>query len=470
LVVVVPDSLQFADWATLALEVGTSDADGTARHADRGNREHTDNAVIDSGSLDQYSPELKLAVWRTARVATHTRSIGVSLFQGLQELQTFQAEPSHERFSLIDLQAASWQDFLESGGVEPERIMELPMAKSVVRAMDTVSAFTSTLPTGTVKRFGLWGADLYGLACWEVGAIDPRVKAMVPIGSIPHLSTFVRAIPAPSLLQEASSEETRHNPNPPDGAPGRVLQNAPQGPATERLLAIVNPLNFMDHMNMSKLVIMETNNDVLPVDSTIGIATWWSWMPRPKNLLFVEATPRDVMTVSTSQVASYISGVLLNEPMPEIDYTYDSLTNRLFVQEASNHKPVSVSWLSSVSCDPYTLFTGSTWEGRSKAANNSIHSWEEVLVQPGEALPLKTNSTLPCSLGGFLRLSYAWPRSADRFNVSTPVVMEFDVPVHRPSGFMSMSTGDLMAMVICLIVGSMVVYCCWCRRQSKKGA
>jgi hypothetical protein len=312
-----------------------------------------------------------------------------------------------------------------------------------------------------VRRFGLWGADLYGAACWEVSTFDSRVKAMVPVGAIPSLGMFVRAplVPsAPEGERQTSGGDTR----------GRGLLHNLHQPEIERLLAIVNPLNFMDYMTMPKLMIMGTNSEVLPPDSMISIATWWSWMPKPKSLLFIEAGHADVMKASASQVASYISGLLIDEPMPDIDYTFDSVSHRLLVKDASNHTPVSVSWHSSVSCDPYMLFSASEWSGRQRQVNVSTQSWEEVLVQPGDVLPIQANSTSPCAYGGFLRLSYSWPAGAiDRFNISTPVVMQFDVPVHRVAGGLRQHLGRFLGVAICISV-ALIGFCYYRSRSTFK--
>merc|ERR1740138_1915670 len=130
--------------------------------------------VIDETTLAERCPLLSEAVWKAAMVATHTRSVAASLFNGLNEEQTFPDAPG-QYFNQDMLKARSWRNFLETGAVEPERMVDLPMVKSAVRGMDTITNFTSSFPSGAVTRFAVWGYSKLGSATLMTGAVDPRV-------------------------------------------------------------------------------------------------------------------------------------------------------------------------------------------------------------------------------------------------------------------------------------------------------
>ena len=77
--------------------------------------------------------------------------------------------------------AYSWDKYLRTGDeVWPLR---LPMTKSVVRAMDTVTAFCHSSAGGEidVDRFVVGGASKRGWTAWTVAAVDKRVVAVAPV-------------------------------------------------------------------------------------------------------------------------------------------------------------------------------------------------------------------------------------------------------------------------------------------------
>ena len=80
-----------------------------------------------------------------------------------------------------DLIAYNWSRSLTGDG--PPRLVLDAMTKSAVRAMDTVSAVTTTEAGGErrIERFVVAGGSKRGWTTWLTGAVDPRVVAIVPI-------------------------------------------------------------------------------------------------------------------------------------------------------------------------------------------------------------------------------------------------------------------------------------------------
>src|SRR5690242_14772195 len=76
--------------------------------------------------------------------------------------------------------AYSWNKYLQTG--DEEWPLRLPMTKSVVRAMDAVTALCRS-PKGAgadVARFVLGGASKRRWTAWTTAAVDNRVAAIVP--------------------------------------------------------------------------------------------------------------------------------------------------------------------------------------------------------------------------------------------------------------------------------------------------
>jgi PhoPQ-activated pathogenicity-related protein len=77
--------------------------------------------------------------------------------------------------------AFSWEKFLTSG--DETWPLRLPMTKSIVRAMDTITSFCASPAGGVlaVDRFVLGGASKRGWTAWTTAAVDSRVVAIIPV-------------------------------------------------------------------------------------------------------------------------------------------------------------------------------------------------------------------------------------------------------------------------------------------------
>src|ERR1700730_7503017 len=77
--------------------------------------------------------------------------------------------------------AYSWDKYLRTGGEAWP--LRLPMTKSVVWAMDTVTAFCRSAAGGgrVVDRFVVGGASKRGWTGWTAAAVDKRVVAVAPV-------------------------------------------------------------------------------------------------------------------------------------------------------------------------------------------------------------------------------------------------------------------------------------------------
>ncbi len=75
----------------------------------------------------------------------------------------------------------SWEKFFASG--DETWPVRLPMTKSVVRAMDTITSFCASPAGGglSVDKFGVGGASKRGWTAWTTAAIDSRVVAIIPV-------------------------------------------------------------------------------------------------------------------------------------------------------------------------------------------------------------------------------------------------------------------------------------------------
>lgn len=111
-------------------------------------------------------------------IAVGAGSVVASLGQVPNQPLRFAGETQERREdSLI---AYTWDKFLRTGDARwPAR---LPMTKSVVRAMDAITAFCASTQGGAVKieRFVVSGGSKRGWTAWTTAAVDRRVAAVAP--------------------------------------------------------------------------------------------------------------------------------------------------------------------------------------------------------------------------------------------------------------------------------------------------
>lgn len=155
--------------------------------------------------------------------------------------------------------AYTWEKFLKGGDDKwPAR---LPMTKSAVRAMDTITKFCGSQagsPT-EVKTFIVAGGSKRGWTTWTTAAVDKRVVAIVPmvidlLNIEPSFDHHFRAYGffAPSVKDY---EE-------------RGLMDWSGQPRYRELMKMVEPFSYRDRLTMPKLMINAAGDQFFLPDSS----------------------------------------------------------------------------------------------------------------------------------------------------------------------------------------------------------
>lgn len=115
-----------------------------------------------------------------ASVATSTGLIGASLFQIPNAHIIFKADPLQKKRTEDAIIAWTWSSYCTPRSpaevaAKDEMPLRLPMTKAVVKAMDTITAFTKKRYGIGVKQFGIAGASKRGWTTWTTAAVDKRV-------------------------------------------------------------------------------------------------------------------------------------------------------------------------------------------------------------------------------------------------------------------------------------------------------
>jgi PhoPQ-activated pathogenicity-related protein len=158
-----------------------------------------------------------------------------------------------------DLLAYGWVKYMDTG--DPLWIARLPMVKSAVRAMDTVTALLASEQGGKtdVKTFVVAGGSKRGWTTWLTGAVDKRVVAIVPIVidvvNVPACS--VNHFCAYGFWAPAIGDYVRHK-----------IHERRGTPAYAALMRIEDPYFYRDRLTMPKYVVNAAGDQYFPPDSS----------------------------------------------------------------------------------------------------------------------------------------------------------------------------------------------------------
>lgn len=126
--------------------------------------------VISGGSVSDAAPKGPGSV--VAQVVRRTGAVVAELYAVPNQPLTFADDPAP--LGEDDLVAYTWDKYLRT--LDETWPLHLPMAKSAIKAMDTVTAL---IPA--VNRFVVGGASKRGWAAWLTAAADRRVVGVVPV-------------------------------------------------------------------------------------------------------------------------------------------------------------------------------------------------------------------------------------------------------------------------------------------------
>jgi len=114
------------------------------------------------------------------KLAMETRTVATELTMVPNQPLRFTDSPQQAR-SEDDIIAYTW--IKQAATKDDTWLVRLPMVKSGVRAMDAITEFMASEEGGKVKvdQFVVAGGSKRGWTTWLVGAVDPRVVAIVPI-------------------------------------------------------------------------------------------------------------------------------------------------------------------------------------------------------------------------------------------------------------------------------------------------
>lgn len=440
LIVVVPERLERPDWASLALEFGFTKSDGSLVRIDnrRANSWELDtiedSITIDSTNLSDKRAELTMVAARAASVAAQTRALGAVLLNLPNAYETFEADPQHKRRAMDSLRSFAYGSFLQHRS-EPERMVDLPMVKAVVKALDTITAFTSSeaVSSEPARRFGVIGASKLGLTTWMAAAADARIEAIAPLAM--HAAFEDTAPPddeaamlshmyphKPGLEKMLAAAQVFSS----YGEVFEVMKNEPQ--AYQEFAAVVDPTRWADRLQVPMLWAMSANDEVLPCTSLDAPRRHLrQFEERASFLQVANCEHGEVINCALPSIVALFRGVLLRAGRPpRLDGVLDDAADTVHLHLAGGTPPpIRVQRWDAVAATAGPA--GQQQRQRpdfvaSRFAAEAVHqtgpgSWNWI----ARSRPPVNSSASSTAL--FVEAAFEWPEPGFTFTVSTPVLI-----------------------------------------------
>jgi|HubBroStandDraft_1064217.scaffolds.fasta_scaffold29182_2 PhoPQ-activated pathogenicity-related protein len=206
-------------------------------------------------------PAPEKAIGRFIKMAVETGTVVAELQNVPNQPLTFAERPGEP---LIEdaIIAHRQVGFLESR--DPEALVRLPMVKSGVAAMTAIQQFTASEAGGgtEVARFVVSGGSKRGWTTWLAGAVDRRVRAIIPIViNVLNQDQVIRHHwGAMGFFSPALKDYVEHG-----LVPGKIGD-----PGLVEVRRIEDPMGYMGRraMRMPKLIINAVGDEFFPPDAT----------------------------------------------------------------------------------------------------------------------------------------------------------------------------------------------------------
>ncbi|MBI4906179.1 MAG: PhoPQ-activated pathogenicity-related family protein [Acidobacteria bacterium] len=242
----------------------------------------------------------------TTLMATTTNTVTAELRMVPNQPLSFHGE-SRQRTedSLI---AYGWDKYLKGGS--DEWLARLPMTKSAVRAMDTITAVMDKQGT-KVDKFTVSGGSKRGWTTWTTAAVDSRVVAIVPavIDMLNMVPSFVHHFRVYGGWSPAINDYLEND-----------IMKWSGTPRYEEMIKIVEPYSYRDRLTMPKFMVNAAGDEFFLPDSS---QFYFKDLKGEKLLRYVPNAKHNLSgSDARESMAAYYSMILNNKPRPRFDWKF----------------------------------------------------------------------------------------------------------------------------------------------------
>jgi len=244
-----------------------------------------------------------------ARIAVATKSVAVELRNVPNQPLVFHQDG--QKRNEDDLIAYTWNQFLRTGDERwPAR---LPMTKSVVRAMDAVTAFCATNGGLKIDKFFVAGASKRGWTTWTTAAVDSRVMGIAPIViDVLNMEPSMRHhYAAYGFWAPAVGDYVAHG-----------IMDWMGTRQFKALAKIEEPYEYRQRFAMPKLILNACGDQFFLPDSS---QYYFDDLPGEKFLRYVPNADHSMKGSDAWQtLQAFYTALLLQKPLPRFTWTLES--------------------------------------------------------------------------------------------------------------------------------------------------
>ena len=261
-----------------------------------------------------------------ANLATETSSVVAEIRMVPNQPLTFAGETKGR--SEDAMIAYTWDKYLNGGDDNwPAR---LPMTKSAVRAMDTVTAFCASDQGGKidVSKFVVAGASKRGWTTWTTAAVDKRVVAIIPmvIDLLNIEPSFIHHWQAYGFWAPAIHDYEEQG----------IMKWAGK-PRYHELMKIEEPYEYRDRLTMPKLIMNASQDQFFLPDSS---QFYFDDLKGEKHLRYVPNVGHNLAgSDARDSMLAFYRSVLTGEKRP--DFTFSNEKNGS-IKIKTRDKPLEV--------------------------------------------------------------------------------------------------------------------------------
>ncbi|MCF7976272.1 MAG: PhoPQ-activated pathogenicity-related family protein [Phycisphaerae bacterium] len=253
------------------------------------------------------------------RIAQATGSVVIQLKQVPNQPLIFHGD-GVERVE-DDLIAYGWDQFLRGG--RDEWLARLPMTKSAVRAMDTVSDFFARPDQGalTIDKFVVAGGSKRGWTTWTTGIVDKRVVSIAPIviDVLNTVPSFKHHWEAYGFYAPAVGNYVDHG-----------IMQWQDTTEYQSLVKIVEPYEYRDRLTLPKLLINATGDQFFLPDSH---RFYFDQLKGPKYIRYVPNADHSLDdTDAIETLCAWQYAMANHKPLPQYDWKVDWAQGTIHVQ------------------------------------------------------------------------------------------------------------------------------------------
>ena len=269
--------------------------------------------LIGGGSNDGKPPEKIAGTLPDLALATNTVTAELRMVPN----QTLTFSDDHVVRTEDSLVAYTWDKFVHGG--DETWPLRLPMTKSAVRAMDTITSFCAKLEGGVkVDKFVVSGGSKRGWTTWTTAAVDRRVIAIAPIvidvlnmekTMQHHWRAYGFWAPAVANYSETKLFDWLGTP-----------QNA-------ALMKIEDPYSYRDRLTMPKLIMNSTGDQFFLPDSS---QFYFADLKGENNLRYVPNADHSLRNSDAgSTLGAFYESIVRGTPRPRFTWTIGNGTIRV---------------------------------------------------------------------------------------------------------------------------------------------